>query len=150
MLDNISNTTVVTIASKDGCSKPVQYVCKFNQNGFCKFGQSCKMMHIDTLCNTTKCNKHMCNLRHPRACKYFSQNGHCKRALACAYSHQKSGMYVKVDDIKSEVDMLKAEIDQMKTNILKTENILLRTAIADLQKTVWTNTKHIEALQLLI
>ena len=89
MSGEVTNTSDVIIQGEGEMTKPLQSVCKFNQNGFCKFGQSCKIMHINIICSNSNCKKHMRNFRHPRACRYFAQKGHCKRGSACAYSHKR-------------------------------------------------------------
>ena len=116
MVEDFTNTSDVTIASEVGGYKTLPTVCNFNQKGFCKFGQTCCNVHIDTTCKVTNCD---IALRHPKTCKYFSQKRHCKRGLFGAYSHNKSDKFVKVEDIESEVNLLMSEIKTLKHNILK-------------------------------
>ena len=147
MFDEVINSSDVTLVVNDGSLKPDQSVCKFNQTGFCKFGQTCCKMHVNEMCNTPNCDKHMCFNRHPKMCKYFSQNGHCKRGQICAYSHIKSDTYVKVEETEKEVNLLKSDIELLKANILKSENHLLRDAVQNLKEIVTSNSNHIEGLK---
>ena len=147
MFDEVINSSDVTLVVNDASLKPDQSVCKFNQTGFCKFGQTCCKMHVNKLCSTPNCDKHMCINRHPNLCRYFSQNGHCKRGQKCAYSHTKSETFVKVEETEKKITLLKSEIESLKANILKSENHLLRAAVEDLRKTVTSNCKHIEDLK---
>ena len=89
----------------------------------------------------------MCINRHPKLCRYFSQNGHCKRGQKCAYSHTKSDTFVKVEETEKKITLLKSEIESLKANILKRENHLLRAAVEDLRKTVTSNCKNIADLK---
>ena len=95
-------------------------------------------MHLNKLCSTPNCDKHMCINRHPNLCRYFSQNGHCKRGQKCAYSHTKSETFVKVEETEKKITLLKSEIESLKANI---------AAVEDLRKTVTSNCKHIEDLK---
>ena len=103
-------------------------------------------MHNNLLCNNSNCDRKTCTKRHPKPCRFFLENGQCKRGTSCAYSHVKSETVVKLEETQDEVNSLKSEIEMLKTNILKCENELLKAAIEDLHKIVVSNTKHIDAL----
>ena len=101
-----NNSLDVTLGRKDchiGTSQPV---CKFNQTGFCKFGENCKNMHVNKLCNTLNCNKHICKNRHPRQCKYFRITEKCRFNDVCAFTHKRSGTNIKVEELEIEVIQL--------------------------------------------
>ena len=136
MFNGVINSSDVTLVVNDGSLKQDQSVCQFNQTGVCKFGQNCCKMHVNQMCNKANCDKHMCINRHPKLCRYLSQNGHCKRGQKCAYSHMKSDTYVKVEEAENEVNILRSEIKSLKANIMKTENHLLRAAVQDLKEIV--------------
>ena len=67
---------------------------KFNQNGYCKFGQTCTKIHIDTLCMDISCDKNICSLRHPRACKYFLQSVDTVNVVLCVPTATKTVMWL--------------------------------------------------------
>ena len=110
MIDE-TNSSGVTLVVNDDSIVPAQSVCKFYQNGFCKFSQACCKIYVNQLCTTPNCNKQVCSKRHPKLCRYFSQNGHCKRGQKCAYKHLKSETCVKVEEIETEVNVLKTRPD---------------------------------------
>ena len=142
-----NNSLDVTLARKDchiGTSQPV---CKFNQTGFCKFGENCTNMHVNKLCNTLNCNKHICNNRHPKQCKYFLVSGKCRFNNDCAFAHKKSGTNIKVEELEMEVIQLKLEVESLKSNVLRGENELLRKSLEELKVIVVSNSQIIESLQ---
>ena len=71
MFPEVNYISDVTLAPKDHQSKSShQPICKYNQSGFCKFGERCNQMHINTVCNKLTCSKSLCNERHPKVCKF--------------------------------------------------------------------------------
>ena len=60
------------------CIGTSQPVCKFNQTGFCKYGENGTKMHVNKLCSTLNCNKHISKNRHPKQCKYFLLSERCR------------------------------------------------------------------------
>ena len=64
-------------------------ICKFNQNGFCKFKQHCKKKHDNEICgNPSECKHETCEKRHPKICRYFSKDGNCRHGDKCSYLHK--------------------------------------------------------------
>ena len=136
----------ITLALKDSV-KPYQSICKFNKNGFCKFGEKCTKMHVNTLCNTINCNKNACRDRHPKSCKYFSQNGYCRFGKDCAFNHKNSIAQTKVVEMEIEVNNLKTEVEFLKNKITESENEIFKREIEDLKVVVFRNYEYIVALQ---
>ena len=75
----------VTFAKNDTQSN--RSVCKFHKFGHCKFGETCRHLHIDTICTNSNCSRKLCSLRHPKHCKYFTSTGFCKFNEDCSYLH---------------------------------------------------------------
>ena len=64
-----------------------QNVCRYNKFGHCKFSQKCRFFHVDEICENQSCDIRSCNLRHPRACKYFRDFNRCKFNEWCSFKH---------------------------------------------------------------
>ena len=81
-----------------------QVVCRYNKFGFCKFKESCRILHVndDPLCVLQECKK-----RHPKKCKFHRYNK-CKCKENCAFSHD---LTKPLDD-----ESLK-KFDQLETNL---------------------------------
>ena len=92
-------------------------ICKFNQFGFCKFGESCKKEHENQICSQEGCNRKNCILRHPRPCKYFEANGFCKQGDESAYSHRNTRCKSDIDSTFKEIDKLKKDVEKLKLEI---------------------------------
>ena len=65
-------------------------ICMFDKFGFCKEREKCKKTHLIEVCVKEECDIKKCDKRHPRACKYFQQNGYCKFESNCKYGHKQS------------------------------------------------------------
>ena len=65
-------------------------VCKFNQKGFCKFGDECRKRHIKEICANRDCKDELCLQRHPQLCRYFVFNQSCRFKDGCAFEHRDS------------------------------------------------------------
>ena len=101
-------------------------ICAFNQNGYCKFKENCRQLHINDACTLINCSRNDCHLRHPRPCRYFRANGTCKFNDRCSYRHDKS----LADDITS----LRQEMNVVATSI----NLIVKM-IEELKKASSTN-----------
>ena len=65
----------------------VQNVCKRNKLGYCKYGDQCRYLHVDELCDNTKCEVLICEKRHPGSCRFYREHGMCKFTDFCKYAH---------------------------------------------------------------
>ena len=74
-------------------------VCRFNKNGFCKFGEECRNRHVREICGVPQCGEQECERRHPRPCRFFAIYGSCRFGEDCAYLHK-----VKKDDAVVELE----------------------------------------------
>ena len=89
MLPESTKSSEATLAHKDDFSTSMK-VCKFNKYGHCKFGVTCRTMHVNTICTTSDCNRKTCSFRHPKHCKFFTSSGFCKFGKDCSYIHPDS------------------------------------------------------------
>ena len=101
-------------------------MCKFNQEGFCRFGTNCLRRHENEICpNRSVCENPECSKRHPKSCKYFYQFGECKFREACAYSHKKEIKNNKVEELEREVAELKEDMRKLKEDMMKKMDSIL-------------------------
>ena len=61
-------------------------VCKYFKFGYCKYQNSCRFKHVDTICDNLRCEIVSCEKRHPKDCKYFREFGRCKFS-PCSFKH---------------------------------------------------------------
>ena len=80
-------------------------ICRFNQNGYCKYKNHCFRKHVDKICENGRCSASNCNLRHPRNCKYFFQYRYCKFGQFCRFNHEEKGK----EHANEEIDILKLD-----------------------------------------
>ena len=104
--------------------------CYRNKFGFCKFGERCRFLHIDELCDNNNCDQKNCQLRHPRKCFYFQKYKNCKFGDWCRYDHNVTD--IEKDSLKTLLD----EIKLLKIDItaLKEENKCLSIRLIDIQE----------------
>ena len=98
-----------------------QEICKRNQFGFCKYGDTCRYLHINTLCDSNSCEIFNCTKRHPYKCRFYREHGRCKFGDYCKYKHE---LYEKTPDngTKREIQNLKEKIKQMEKAMIKKED----------------------------
>ena len=84
-------------------------VCVHNQNGFCKYKDNCRYLHVNELCSNSNCSSKGCKFRHPRPCRYFNAFGACKFGHNCSYQH--------LTPIRDEIQLIKQEIFSLKTQL---------------------------------
>ena len=88
--------------------------------GYCKHGLRCHKRHENELCPMNKtCNDKLCELRHPKRCKFFDINSKCKFEN-CAYAHIKNDKEIKIDGLKNRCDKLELDI----TNLRNSKDLL--------------------------
>ena len=86
-------------------------MCKYNQQGFCKYRQLCKKQHNNQICPShPSCQNLACQMRHPRQCRSFKKLGKCKFS-SCAYLH--------VPDKLDKLDKLEKEVVELKETVIK-------------------------------
>ena len=70
-------------------SAEVPSVCKYYQNGYCKFNLHCRNKHEHKVCDKINdCRDKTCQERHPKLCRGFSKYKTCRHEENCAYMHR--------------------------------------------------------------
>ena len=96
-------------------------VCRFNQRGFCKYGESCQKKHVNEICQIENCYSNVCEKRHPLVCKWFSLKTGCRFKEGCAFLHLKTREQNNLDTALEQIKEMKIEIQSMKTKIEENE-----------------------------
>ena len=65
-----------------------QTICSKNKFGFCKFGNLCRMKHLEKLCDSENCEIVNCEMRNPKDCYFYNFYGSCKFGEYCRYHHR--------------------------------------------------------------
>ena len=113
MSHELPDSSDVTLASKDAQSN--QPVCKFHKFGHCKFGQTCRHMHNNSICTNPKCDRKSCLWRHPQSCKYFSNSGFCRFGNECSYLHNESKSTTSQKEIEDLKTLLYGVVQSLAT-----------------------------------
>ena len=104
-------------------------VCQNNKFGYCKFDNTCRYHHINTVCDTIKCDTESCEKRHPKKCKYIDRYSRCKFGIFCKYSHvtlsknsenedtSKVELHMEIIELKNKNEEIRREIDLLKRDI---------------------------------
>ena len=74
----------------------------------------CRLRHVNTVCDNSRCEIKACEKRHPKECWWFKQYNMCKFKY-CAYRHVQ-----KVDpsaDLKAKVESLEEKIKEKEVEI---------------------------------
>ena len=81
----------------------MKIVCKYNQQGFCKYRQQCSKQHVNKICPShPSCLTEGSEMRHPRKFRTFHQLGKCK-FTECEYFHSPDENIAKIDKLEMEV-----------------------------------------------
>ena len=98
-------------------------ICKHNQSGYCKFGQTCSKKHDNRLCEShDECMVNKCTKRHPKTCKNFKTNGKCRHREKCAYKHEaelnnqdklNQTIFLLIVNQQKEINNLKEQVTSM-------------------------------------
>ena len=91
-------------------------MCRRNKYEVCKFGDKCRYLHINEICEEQNCNVYNCERRHPQICNYQRTYGRSKFTEYCSYSHNKPG------DILENINKI-AILEKKIENIQETNNI---------------------------
>ena len=86
-------------------------VCKYNQRGYCKFKNKCRLFHNNEECPSENCEDELCDRRHPNACKFYESYGNCKFGSYCRYKHSVQNKSNEIDEMGNKVNGL---VDDLK------------------------------------
>ena len=134
--------------------------CKYNKFGHCKFQNTCRHKHVNTVCRSENCDVALCEKRHPKLCRYFLNYGRCKFD-PCSYSHAdatfKSSEIEKVhnviEDIRKEmfafkeILLSKTEKINLMEQKLETEMMSVKTLVQTLKETTELHQLKLEVFQ---
>ena len=131
----------------------VQNVCRFNKFGFCKFAMTCRIKHVDELCEAPSCEINLCEKRHPRICKFFYEFGRCKFGDYCRYNHKRNeGNSNSEKNLIEEIDNLKEQLqlkdDQIAAIVNKIDTIVHFLKTKDLEDKVCETDENVVLHQL--
>ena len=62
-------------------------ICRYHKYGVCKFRENCPDFHLNRICPGDCSNVDECNMRHPKLCRIFRDNGFCSFPN-CMYAHK--------------------------------------------------------------
>ena len=93
--------------------KTTQCVDTTKQAIYCKYGIQCEKNHYNNICQVQVCRSRACTDRHPRTCKYFSNNGDCRYKDKCAYVHAFDKEYEKLEMLEKDIAILKDEVKKL-------------------------------------
>jgi hypothetical protein len=134
-------------------------VCKYFDNGYCRFGNECKFWHSEENCIEIKCGNIGCIIRHPKPCSYYKRKK-CKFAEHCKFKHdsiesdESEKMKIKLKDLEEANEKLRKELEmkdfvinaknntieenekQMKA--IKAENVAMKEELVDFNKVAFT------------
>ena len=94
----------------------VEHVCEFYKFGHCKFMNQCRKKHIQEVCENNACEVRMCNLRHPRVCKFYSLYGRCKFE-PCSYQHTESKEMTLIKQLHSVLEVRNNEFNALHSTL---------------------------------
>ena len=112
-----------------------QDICFYNKYGFCKYLETCRKKHENSICEKKDCEILKCTLRHPKDCKFYSDYGFCKFSEWCRFSHNNSNArknLLENDEIKKLKDNLKTVETVIEKNNEKVRK--LESDIIDMNK----------------
>ena len=92
-------------------------ICIYEKYGFCRNGATCKFTHPTLVCDDDKCNIKDCSMRHPQACRFFTNNSHCKFDDSCKFLHKRKPL----DTNNEEYKTLKEKYDILMKNHIEIE-----------------------------
>ena len=121
-----------------------KYVCKYFDNGYCKFGPDCKFWHPEENCLENKCENKGCWKRHPKNCSYFRRRK-CKFGDECKFKHD---VVVRGSDETDEFQDLRNKLKAAEEANKKLEKELkLKDSIINVKKT--TIDKNVKEIKLI-
>ena len=104
---------------------PTQNLCRYFKFGHCKFADNCSLLHVKEVCETLSCAVWSCNLRHPRACKYFQEYNRCKFSDYCSYIHKEQRKQINPVDKVSNKEIME-KLDNLTEIMKEKENIIIQ------------------------
>ena len=88
--------------------------CLYFKYGFCKHGVYCWKQHVETKCESSKCDGRNCEKRHPRVCRFYNDYGRCKFGEFCSYNHVDRN-----DPVLEELKLVKAKLEIVEVQMIE-------------------------------
>ena len=85
----------------------------------CKFEAKCKKVLLKETCLLEECDSRKCHMRHPRACKFFTERGCCKYGDGCRFDHRPP-KYIR--SLVSRLDALENENKKL-LKVIENQNL---------------------------
>ena len=112
-------------------------VCRHHKYGFCKNQETCRLKHVNDICEKKGCEIDKCSQRHPRSCKYFQEFKRCKFGSYCLYRHEDSQILCYTKNHEEKFKALTEKTTELETKVAclsellnvktaKTENLELK------------------------
>ena len=104
-------------------------VCKYNQKGFCKFGDKCYKRHVIEICRRSDCSDQTCEYRHPQMCRYFIFNRSCKFQESCAYLHQDTAERTELVNLREKLLATEAKVVRLELELSEIKKLVVTESV---------------------
>ena len=91
-------------------------ICKYFDNGYCRFLEECKFHHLEDVCELKKCENEACMKRHSKPCSFYKRRRY-RFGQACLFKHIDIVDNVSKDEksaLESENVLLKEKINKIR------------------------------------
>ena len=101
-------------------------ICFRNKYGHCKYGGTCRLKHIDFICELETCQISSCQKRHPKECYWFRDYQWCK-FRPCSYKHtliqnsMKNTTQKELDDLENMIKDRDQHIEGLSNKVQELE-----------------------------
>ena len=75
--------------------------------------------NVKEICNTPECHEEMCELRHPRSCKFQRLYGNCKFGSSCAFLHSSTEEQLKIEVLEEKVKGNEEKMEKLECLVQK-------------------------------
>ena len=115
-------------------------VCRHFKFGYCKYKNTCRLHHVQEVCDSKSCDVESCNKRHPKVCRYWREYGRCKFSEFCSYRHVTSScgncheneileelrnklvnIESKCSDYQTQLNIIESKLKELESGLLQKE-----------------------------
>ena len=97
-------------------------ICLYNKFGHCKFRETCRLQHINEICEIPSCETETCLKRHPRSCRFFTDFKRCKFGTYCSFSHKIPDTSLEVQENGNVLREMISRLNTLETVVKQNEN----------------------------